>query len=77
MTKKLLLPSMQWEVKMHQKNIEGLNIFLKENKSKEDFCIYLYGDENKINQEIKRLNVPTKSLKSYIQKMLFQIKKLL
>ncbi len=46
-----------------KKNIEGLNIFLKENKSKEDFCIYLYGDENKINQEIKRLNVPTKSLK--------------
>ena len=53
---------MQWEVKMHQKNIEGLNIFLKENKSKEDFCIYLYGDENKINQEIKRLNVPTKKV---------------
>ena len=46
-----------------KKNIEGLNIFLKENKLKEDFCIYLYGDENKINQEIKRLNVPTKSLK--------------
>ena len=46
-----------------KKNIEGLNIFLKKNKTKDDFFIYLYGDEKKINQEIDRLNISSKNLK--------------
>ena len=31
-----------------RKNIEGLNIFLKKNKSKKDFLINLYGDEKNL-----------------------------
>jgi len=34
-----------------KKNIEGLNIFLKKNKSKDDFIIKLYGDKNILDKE--------------------------
>ena len=46
-----------------KKNIEGLNIFLKKNKSKEDFLINLYGDEKVLKNEITRLNIKTDSIK--------------
>lgn len=35
-----------------KKNIEGLSIFLKNNKSKSDFYFHLYGDENILDNEI-------------------------
>ena len=40
-----------------KKNIEGLNIFLKKNKSKKDFIIHLYGDKKIIDEEILKLNI--------------------
>ena len=46
-----------------RKNIEGLNIFLKKNKSKKDFLINLYGDEKILNNEISRLNIKNNSIK--------------
>ena len=46
-----------------RKNIEGLNIFLKENKSKKDYLINLYGDEKVLNNEITRLNIKSDSIK--------------
>ena len=46
-----------------RKNIEGLNIFLKKNKSKKDFLINLYGDEKVLNNEIARLNIKSDSIK--------------
>ena len=33
------------------KNIEGISIFLKKNKKKDDFFFNLYGDENLITKE--------------------------
>ncbi len=46
-----------------RKNIEGLNIFLKKNKSKKDYLINLYGDEKVLNNEITRLNIKSDSIK--------------
>ena len=40
-----------------KKNIEGLNIFLKNNKSKDDFIIHLYGNKKIIDQEIAKFNI--------------------
>ncbi len=40
-----------------KKNIEGLNLFLKKNRSKDDFIINLYGDKKIIEQEIEKLNI--------------------
>jgi len=40
-----------------KKNIEGLNIFLKKNKSNKDFIIHLYGNKEIIDQEIIKLNI--------------------
>ncbi|MBD1150511.1 phosphate acyltransferase PlsX [Pelagibacterales bacterium SAG-MED29] len=40
-----------------KKNIEGLNIFLKKNKSKKDFIVHLYGDKKIIDEEILKLNI--------------------
>jgi len=39
------------------KNINGLKIFLDKNKSKDDFIIKLYGDENAIKSELKKNNI--------------------
>jgi len=39
------------------KNIEGISIFLKKNKNKEDFFFNLYGDENQINRELDKHKV--------------------
>ena len=40
-----------------KKNVEGLNIFLKKNKSKKDFVIHLYGNKEKLDPEISKLNI--------------------
>ena len=39
------------------KNIQGLSIFLKKNRNKKDFLFNLYGDENLINEQIKKYNI--------------------
>jgi glycerol-3-phosphate acyltransferase PlsX len=39
------------------KNIEGISIFLKKNKNKEDIFFNLYGDENQINRELDKHKV--------------------
>ena len=46
-----------------KKNIEGINIFLKKNISINDFEIHIFGDEQKINEEIDNQKVSTKNLK--------------
>jgi glycerol-3-phosphate acyltransferase PlsX len=46
-----------------KKNIEGLNIFLKKNQSKDDFIIYLYGNKKLIDYEISKQNIKSNSIK--------------
>ncbi len=46
-----------------KKNIEGINIFLKKNISINDFEIHIFGDEQKINEEIDNQKVSKKNLK--------------
>ncbi|MBD1172551.1 phosphate acyltransferase PlsX [Pelagibacterales bacterium SAG-MED05] len=46
-----------------EKNIEGLNIFLKKNKSKKDFIIHLYGNKKLIDHEISKLNIKNNLIK--------------
>ena len=40
-----------------KKNIEGLNIFLIKNKTKNDFIIHLYGNKIILNKELSRLGI--------------------
>ena len=47
------------------KNIEGLSIFLKLNKNKEDFFFILYGDENLIKKELSKYKISTKIFKIF------------
>jgi len=47
------------------KNIEGLSIFLKLNKNKEDFFFNLYGDENLIKKELSKYKISTKIFKIF------------
>ena len=35
------------------KNLEGINLFIKRNNKIKDYFFYLFGDENKINNKIK------------------------
>ena len=42
------------------KTIEGINKFIKDNVSKEDFILNVYGNENLIKKEFSRLNTPLK-----------------
>ena len=46
-----------------QKTIEGVNIFCKKNLNKKDFLILLYGDESKINLELKNFKIPNDLIK--------------
>jgi glycerol-3-phosphate acyltransferase PlsX len=39
------------------KNIHGLSIFIKKNSKKNDFFFNIYGQEDQINQEIKKYNI--------------------
>ena len=41
-----------------KKNIEGLNIFLKNNRDKDDFIINLYGKKDLIEKEISKYKFP-------------------
>ena len=45
-----------------KKTIEGVNIFVEKNVSKNDFLLNIYGDENLINKELYKYKIP----KSYI-----------
>ena len=45
-----------------KKNIEGLHIFLNKNKSNNDFLIKLYGNEEKIKQEISKYNISNEKI---------------
>ena len=40
-----------------KKNIDGLNIFLKKNRSKNDFIIHLYGDKNILDKEVSKEDI--------------------
>ena len=40
------------------KNIEGINLFYKKNKNKSDYFFNIFGNENKINSELKKYNIP-------------------
>ncbi len=44
------------------KNIEGLKIFLQKNKSKDDFLINLYGDENILTQKLSEMNIASEKI---------------
>ena len=46
-----------------KKNIEGLSLFINKNKSKDDFIIYLYGNENILNKEISNYNISKEKIK--------------
>ncbi len=45
------------------KTIEGLSIFLKENKKKEDFVINLFGDEKKIKEKFSKYKINSNTVK--------------
>ena len=45
------------------KNLEGLNLFLKKNKNTKDFSIMLYGDENILNKEISNQKISKEFIK--------------
>ncbi len=46
-----------------KKNIEGLNIFLKKNKSKSDYFFYLYGNQQILTKEISRQKISNDFIK--------------
>ncbi len=46
-----------------KKTIEGVSIFCKENSDKNDFLLILYGDEKKINQELRNFKIPNHFIK--------------
>ena len=47
------------------KNIEGLYLFYKKNKSKKDFFFNIFGNEHKINEQIKTFDIPKSVFKIY------------
>jgi phosphate acyltransferase len=47
------------------KNIEGLKIFIDKNKKNKDFLFYLYGDENKINEEVDKNKISKELVKIF------------
>ena len=46
-----------------KKNIEGLSIFLKKNKVKDDFVIHLFGDKDSLNSELIKHNISDEKVK--------------
>ena len=62
---------MQWVVKTHQKNIKGINLFLTKNKSNKDYFFNIFGDEEKINLELKKYKIPDKYFKNFIHLLPF------
>ncbi len=47
------------------KNIEGLNLFYKENKSRNDFFFNLYGKEELIKKELEKYKIPNSFYKIF------------
>ena len=47
------------------KNIEGINLFLMKNKSRNDYFFNIFGDEEKINLELKKYKIPDKYFKIF------------
>ena len=47
------------------KNIEGLNLFLKKNRDKKDYFFKLYGDEKKIKEELKKYKILKENIKIF------------
>ena len=45
------------------KTIEGVNIFLRENKRNNDFILNLFGDEFKIKEKLKKYNIVSSLIK--------------
>ena len=39
------------------KNIEGVSLFCKKNNKRDDYFFNIFGDENKINVELKKHNI--------------------
>ena len=46
-----------------RKNIEGLNLFLKNNSAKNDFVILLYGNKEILDKELLNFNIVSNSIK--------------
>ena len=47
------------------KNIEGISLFCKKNKNKNDYFFNIFGDEKKLNIEIKKHNISSDHFKIY------------
>ena len=47
------------------KNIEGVSLFLKKNKKKNDVFFNLYGDEDLIKKELAKYNISTNFYKIF------------
>ena len=47
------------------KNIEGISYFCKKNKNKSDYFFNIYGDEHKVNNELKKYNIPKSCIKIF------------
>ena len=47
------------------KNIEGISFFHKKNRIKKDYFFNLFGDQKKIENEIKKYNIPNEVYKIY------------
>tara|TARA_E500000178_G_C16924781_1_gene708907 strand:- start:35 stop:1075 length:1041 start_codon:yes stop_codon:yes gene_type:complete len=47
------------------KNIEGINLFYQKNKGVNDYLFNIFGDEQKINIELKKYNIPNNNFKIF------------
>ena len=47
------------------KNIEGISLFCKKNKNKNDYFFNIFGDEKRLNVEIKKHNISSDHFKIY------------
>ena len=48
-----------------KKNIEGIYLFYKKNKTKKDFFFNIFGNEQKINELLKTFEIPKSCFKIY------------
>ena len=47
------------------KNIEGIHLFYKKYKNENDFFFNIFGNEQKVNSELKKYNIPEKNYKIF------------
>ena len=52
MSKKFLLPLMQWGDNSPDKTIEGIKMFIEKNKNNNDFILNVFGKENIIKEKL-------------------------